>query len=323
MFHSRQKRHPIDRACTKILNKAGIISVIATLSGGADSVALTNALSRTGISVIAAHCNFHLRGEESMRDQAHVEKLCRSLGLKLELTDFNVNEYISSHPGTSVEMACRELRHNWFKELASVYNADRIATGHNADDNIETLFLNLMRGTGTNGLKGMLPDTGTIIRPLLSFHRKDIISYLDLYGLEYVTDSTNLESDYRRNFLRNEIIPLLKSRWEGFDKALDKSMQCLRDEHLVINKTVTELLPSDGEILTTDTIIKFPAPELLVRRYIEPLKPFSTTAAEVISSIYADKPDRRTWRLRNGTLILQNHKLIRQSESESPDTHTQ
>lgn len=309
MAYSKEKFNSIEKIFFKDIRRLGIHTVIATVSGGADSIALVSALAATGINVIAAHCNFHLRGEESMRDQHHVEDICRKLNVKLLVKDFDIADYIKTHKGESIEMACRKVRYEWFDNIAKEFSAVRIATGHNADDNIETLFLNLMRGSGTTGLRGMLPDNGKIWRPLLSFHRREIESYLKEKRIDFITDSSNLSNDYRRNFLRNRIIPLLRSRWEGFDKALDRSLSILRNENHVVNSMVDSNLPDNGTPLTADTIMSFPAPELLVRRYIEPLKPFTTTAGEVIEAIIADKPDKRQWNLRNGILTLQNRKL--------------
>lgn len=309
MRSGKKRKNPIEESCRRQLKELGANKVIATVSGGADSVAMLSAVKASGAEIIAAHCNFHLRGEESLRDERHVKDLCSRLEVQLKTIDFDVEDYVSSHKGVSVEMACRNLRHDWFTFLLTDLNADRIVTGHNADDNIETLFLNLLRGSGTSGLRGMLPDTGKIWRPLLSFHRSEILEYLKEKDLPYVTDSTNLESDYRRNFLRNDIIPLLRSRWAGFDKALDRSISLLREENKIVTSCVNHSLPAFGEPLPSATILHFPDPELLIRRYIEPLGPFTTTASEVIAAINANKPDIKTWCLRKGTLRLQNHLL--------------
>lgn len=310
MYSSKKVFNKIENFCHKEANALGLKKIIATVSGGADSVAMLAAIYSTGIKTVAAHCNFHLRGEESNRDEEHVREICRQINVELLTIDFDVEDYISHQKGMSVEMACRELRHSWFASLLSDLKADRIATGHNADDNIETLFLNLMRGSGTSGLRGMLPDTGKIWRPLLSFHRHDILNYLTEKGLTYVTDSTNLESDYRRNYLRNEIIPLLRARWTGFDKALDRSISLLREENKLVVSCINESLPQENGPLNTDIIINFPDPELLIRRYIEPLGPFTTTASEVAAAIVADKPNIKKWKLRKGILRLQNHRLF-------------
>lgn len=309
MSSSKEKLNLIERFFRNAVNENNFSNLIVTVSGGADSVALIAALSSTVANLTAVHCNFHLRGDESMRDQHHVENICNSLGVDLLIKDFDVYRHMTENRGTSMEMACRSLRYEWFYEIAVKNGADRIVTGHNADDNIETLFLNLMRGSGTSGLKGMVPDNGKIWRPLLKFHRKEIEEYLDFKGLKYITDSSNLSSDYRRNFLRNEIIPMLRERWEGFDKALDRSISLIRSENMVVQKMVDDNLPKSGDALDVTKIKNFPDPGLLVRRFIEPLQPFTTTAAEVISAIRANKPDRKTWKLRKGMLTLQNGRL--------------
>lgn len=284
--------------------------IIATVSGGADSVALLSALSSCGcLDVIALHCNFHLRGEESMRDQHHVEKLCSEIGVRLMVKDFDTSGYIRENKGLSIEMACRKLRYDWFRETAGKMDADRIATGHNADDNIETMLLNLFRGSGTTGLRGMLPDNGGIWRPLLSIHRKEIMEYLYEKHLTYITDSSNLTSDYRRNFIRNEVLPLLRSRWPGLDTALDRSIHLLKEDNKVVAGAIANILPDEASSLSSQTIMDFPSPELLVRRFIEPAQPFTSTAAEIIGAIIADKPHTRRWDLPLATIELRNHIL--------------
>ncbi|MDE5975228.1 MAG: tRNA lysidine(34) synthetase TilS [Muribaculaceae bacterium] len=300
----------LENRISRQLRASGFRRLIVGVSGGADSIALLSLLHANKAGIIAAHCNFHLRGKESDRDADFVSDFCSTRNIPLERIDFDVPAYIERHSGISVEMACRELRYEWFAQLTEKHSADRTVTAHNADDNIETLFLNLLRGSGTRGLRGMLPDNGRVWRPLLETSRNEIELYLKEKGIDFVTDSTNLESDYRRNFLRNEVLPLLRSRWEGFDKAMGRTISFLRDENSVVEESIRHLFPAPGEPLHTETILKFPAPELLIRRWIEPLSPFSTTAGEVMSAIKADKPDVKRWKLRNGTLELRNRKLF-------------
>lgn len=288
----------------------GIGSVVAAISGGPDSVALLAALKACkSLKILAAHCNFHLRGEESNRDCRAVEKICRDLDVEIVVKDFDVEGYMSAHKGVSAEMACRDLRYEWFRILKEETGTQRIATGHNSNDNIETFLLNVLRGAGTSGLKAMLPDNGEIVRPLLSFSRKDILEYLSEKGLTYVTDSTNLESDYRRNFLRNEVIPLIKTRWNGFDTAVTATIRNVRSENMIVAKAISDALPPEGKPLAAEDVMGFPAPELLVRRFIDAVSPFTTTAAEIVSAIKADKPAVRRWQLRKGIVRLQGRKL--------------
>ncbi|MCH5224426.1 MAG: tRNA lysidine(34) synthetase TilS [Muribaculaceae bacterium] len=291
------------------IREKNIKNVLVALSGGADSVALTLALKRSGLHVRALHCNFHLRGAESERDTSFVRQFCKDNKIELKTIDFDTQDYIASHKGTSVEMACRELRYKWFLNQLSLSGFDRIAIGHNADDNIETFFLNLLRGSGSRGLSGMKNDNGSIWRPLLPFHRKELLDYLNELGAEYIVDSSNLSNDYRRNYLRNEIIPKLKDVWKGFDKAIDKSIQNLSAENSLVEKLVNDVQPSTGSPLEVSTITSSPAPLLILKRFIDPAQPFSTTPSEILDAIKADKPHARKWTLRKGIVILRNKKL--------------
>lgn len=293
--------------------RKGINKIIVALSGGADSICLSFLLKNTGCELLALHANFHLRREESDRDQLFVEEFCRSNEIKLICKDFDVKEFIASNPGKSIEMACRQLRYDWFREIAGIYNADRIVTGHNADDNIETMFLNMLRGCGTRGLKGMDEDTGEIWRPLLSLHRKEILDVISESGLSFITDSTNLKSDFRRNFLRNEIFPLLRSKWRGFDTALDTTLSHIKTENYLIESILEKEIADNKNSLPTERIINFPDPELLIRRFIDDLYPYKSTAKEIWSAIRADKPHVRRWKVTKGDIILRNKVLYKES----------
>ena len=151
--------------------------VVVGLSGGPDSVCLARMLDNIGYQVVAAHCNFHLRGEESMRDEQFVAALCRQMGWELHKTDFNTEEYAQTQK-VSIEMAARELRYEHFRRLMQETGAEAIAVGHHQDDNVETLLLNATRGTGIKGLCGMQPRNGAVVRPLLCLTRQGILTYL-------------------------------------------------------------------------------------------------------------------------------------------------
>ena len=197
--------------------------VVVGLSGGADSTALLAVLNELGYDCIAAHCNFHLRGDESQRDMQHAEKICRILGNSLIINSFNVDARKTQH-GESTEMACRELRYNWFEELIKEHGARAVAVGHHREDNVETFLLNLMRGTGIDGLRGMRYSRDRVIRPLLDASRSDIESYLADRGLDYVEDSSNKSDDYLRNRLRNHIIPEIKKYFDNAENAILSTM---------------------------------------------------------------------------------------------------
>lgn len=207
--------------------------VIVALSGGADSVALLALLLELGCDCRAAHCNFHLRGEESMRDMRHVQSLCRDLGVELYIRDFDVPAQMAA-TGESVEMACRTLRYRWFDELLDRERAACIAVGHHREDRAETFMLNLMRGAGLEGLTSMRAVEGNVVRPLLCLSRGEIERYLAARGLTFVTDSTNAENAYRRNSLRNRVFPLLSEIFG--DSALDSVVKTV--ENLERSRTI-------------------------------------------------------------------------------------
>lgn len=186
---------------------------IVALSGGADSVSLLFVLKHLerelGISVEAAHCNFHLRGAESVRDEEFCKQLCERLSVPLHLIHFDTQAYADLHR-VSIEMAARDLRYGYFENLRRDIEAQDICVAHHRDDSVETVLLNLVRGTGLRGLRGIQPRNGNIIRPLLSLSREDIVQYLDALGESYVTDSTNLHNDVKRNKIRLDVMPLLR-----------------------------------------------------------------------------------------------------------------
>ena len=186
---------------------------IVALSGGADSVSLLFVLKHLerelGIDVEAAHCNFHLRGAESVHDEEFCKQLCERLSVPLHLIHFDTQAYADLHR-VSIEMAARDLRYGYFENLRRDICAQDICVAHHRDDSVETVLLNLVRGTGLRGLRGIQPRNGNIIRPLLSLSREDIVQYLDALGESYVTDSTNLHNDVKRNKIRLDVMPLLR-----------------------------------------------------------------------------------------------------------------
>lgn len=221
--------------------------VLVALSGGADSVALLRALLECGCPCHAAHCNFHLREAESMRDEQFVRELCQRLGVPLVVKDFDVPAWQAEHGG-SVEMACRVMRYQWFEQERDQLDCAVIAVAHHADDQVETFFLNLMRGTGLKGLTGMERLNHKIWRPLLAVSRAQILDYLAAIGQDYVTDSTNAHNDYRRNRLRNIVLPVVEQQFEhGRERILD-TMANLHDDQELLDDLVAGALPDECHI---------------------------------------------------------------------------
>lgn len=202
----------IDKVKTYIDREIGLppdAFILVALSGGADSTALLLILKELGYKVHALHCNFHLRGEESNRDQTFVEELCKQNDVPLSVRHFQTEEK-AKRRGISLEMAARDLRYDWFREEMKNLKASCIAVAHHRDDQAETLLLNLLRGTGLRGMAGMQPKHEGIIRPLLCLSREEILDYLQERGQSFVTDSTNSERIAQRNKVRLDVIPLLR-----------------------------------------------------------------------------------------------------------------
>ena len=183
---------------------------LLALSGGADSVALLLAVKALGYEVEAVHCNFRLRGEESDRDEAFCQQFCRSQGVQLHLAHFDTRFYAQTHK-VSIEMAARQLRYQHFERLMADIHAQGILVAHHQDDSVETVLMNLIRGTGLHGLTGISPRNGHIIRPLLCLTRQEVEQFLEQCHQSYITDSSNLVADVVRNKIRLQLLPILRT----------------------------------------------------------------------------------------------------------------
>lgn len=218
--------------------------VLLAVSGGIDSMCMADLFLRMEPSVpfAVAHCNFRLRGEESDGDEALVREWSREHDVQFFSTSFDTEKYAAER-GVSIEMAARDLRYSWFADLCLEHGFAATAVAHNANDNAETLILNLLRGTGLKGLTGMaavsnLPCGSVsgpfLIRPLLSFTRKQIEGYVYSHGIAYREDRTNALSDYKRNRIRNEIFPLFEKINPSFVRTLNREMKYLAEAEDVV-----------------------------------------------------------------------------------------
>ena len=210
---------------------------IVALSGGADSVALLLLLDEMGYKVHALHCNFHLRGEESDRDERFCEDLCLKKNIPFHRIHFDTQMYAETHK-MSVEMAARELRYRYFEQLRKDIGAEGICVAHHQDDTVETVLLNLVRGTGLRGLTGIQPRNGAILRPLLCVTRTEIEAYLATKQQDYVTDSTNLETDFVRNKIRLQVVPLLRQLNPAVSENIVRTAEHLTEAQKVLDAVV-------------------------------------------------------------------------------------
>lgn len=214
--------------------------VLVALSGGVDSVVLATLMLRSGYTFSVAHCNFHLRGEESNRDERFVRSWAEKNKIKLFVAEFDTYEYMQQK-GISLEMAARELRYSMFKDLMTSQGFSLLATAHHADDSAETFFINLLRGTGIAGLHGILPKHDNIVRPLLFATRKEIFDFAKANNIPFVEDSTNEETQFLRNKIRHRLFPLLKDLCPNFDTVIKKDIDRLRETEIVFRSVIERL----------------------------------------------------------------------------------
>lgn len=247
----------------KFLNKHRLFEkqdrVLLALSGGADSVVLATLLFECGYNFSIAHCNFHLRAEESNRDEEFVTKWAEQHNKELFVQNFDTYGYMQEK-GISLEMAARELRYSWFENLIKEHGFHCLATAHHADDSVETFFINLLRGTGIAGLHGILPKNDYIVRPLLFANRESIMEFVKENNIEFVEDSTNSETKFLRNKIRHCVIPMLKEISPDFDSIIGKNIERLRDAETVFRSAVEKV--KNEIIIREKENVKIPITEL-------------------------------------------------------------
>lgn len=275
--------------------------MLIALSGGADSVALLLMMQERGKAEACAHCNFHLRGNESDRDEEFVRRLCEERGIRLFVKHFDTQTE-AARTGESIEMAARRLRYDWFAELCLEHGFKEVAVAHHLNDNAETVLLNLVRGTGLSGLTGMAEKRPGVVRPLLSLSRHEILDYLRQKGQTYVTDSTNTDTHYRRNKLRHEVLPLLREMNPQIDRTLHETALRLQGVERIyrygiaqLKKEVCRTISShdglqddlqahshDGLRIDVRKLSTSPAPETLL---YELLAPYGLSAEQSVQAL--------------------------------------
>lgn len=261
--------------------------VLVGLSGGADSVALLALLVQLGYPCVALHANFHLRGDESMRDEQFAEDMAHRLRVPFHKTDFDTTAYASEHH-ISIEMAARELRYTWFEEMRQHYGAQAIAVAHHRDDSVETVLMNLLRGTGIRGFSGIRPKNGYVVRPLLSVSRSEILEWLEQQQLPYVTDSTNLSDAYTRNFIRLRVLPLLEELNPSAREAIARTAAHMTEAENVylhvVDKARRELW-EDGSRISIARLTLYPSPATILYELLKPYGFSPGTADDVFRSL--------------------------------------
>ena len=288
---------------------------IVALSGGADSVAMLLALKQLGYSIEAAHCNFHLRGAESDRDEHFCAALCQANAIQLHTTHFDTREFARLRK-ISIEMAARHLRYTYFARLREDIGAADTCVAHHQEDSVETILMNLIRGTGLHGLKGISPQNGHIVRPMLCVTRSDIEQVLREAGQEYVTDSTNLINDVTRNKIRLDIIPLMRQINPSVGEAIMRAGANVARMSDMIDKILAEAVGnmvttgSDGTMtISAEALLSGPSPQDVL---FTALNGCSFTPAQVAQVYRAvrDKATGRTFYSPTHSLLVSRGRII-------------
>ncbi len=211
--------------------------LLLAVSGGVDSVVLCNLCKQAGYDFVITHCNFRLRGEESERDEQFVEGLAEIYHVPFFVKSFNTID-IAATTKKSIEETARDLRYKWFEEIRIENDFNYIVAAHHADDNIETVLMNFFRGTGIKGLRGILPKQGKIIRPLLFARRSELEAFTSNNNLSFVTDYTNAENKYTRNYFRNTILPLLSETFPEAKENILKNIQRFTETEILYRQSI-------------------------------------------------------------------------------------
>lgn len=239
--------------------------VLVALSGGADSVALACVLQDLGYKIEAAHCNFCLRGAESDRDEAFVTDFCQRRKIVLHRRCFSTHAYAHEHH-VSIEMAARTLRYDFFEQLLQERELDCVAVAHHREDNTETVLLNLLRGTGIRGLRGIQYRNGKVVRPLLDVSRQEIEDYLAECHQDYVTDSTNLQDEVQRNKIRLNVMPRMREIYPNADESIHQGARRLSDAFRIYEYGMDLLMQQvvHGNRILLEELNRTPAPETVL-----------------------------------------------------------
>lgn len=294
--------------------------VFVAVSGGIDSMVLLHLFKSNGYNVTAAHMNFGLRGQESDEDEAFVKARCDHWGVGF-LTKRVLTKNYATDKGISIQMAARELRYEWFADLMKTTPGSVVATAHHVNDSGETMLLNIVRGTGINGLTGIPVESRGIIRPLAFVNRDDINRYAAEHGITWREDESNSDDHYQRNFVRHRVINLLKEINPSLDETMSKNFSRLGAERELMERALGEL--RENYLTDDDNNIRIPKRSLegfihksgVLLRMIEPFG-FNFSTAESIIAALNGQPGKMFFSDKH-TLVIDRDDLIISSSGTS------
>jgi|JI7StandDraft_1071085.scaffolds.fasta_scaffold10765_2 tRNA(Ile)-lysidine synthase len=285
-------------------------TLLVAVSGGVDSMVLLDLMQQIGVDVAVAHCNFLLRGKESDGDEQLVKDYCQLKNIGFHLARINTRQYAEEHK-ISIQEAARELRYEWFRKLVTEYGYSAVATAHHATDQVETMLLQMLRGTGIRGLQGMLPENHLIIRPLLEITRKEIVDYARQYKIVFREDSSNTSDKYSRNLLRKEVLPVLEKINPAFEQHFVQTSMVVQQLNGWLESEVEKW--AKKHLLSTSRSVKIPLKPLLKHKasqvlLFELLQPFGFSSA-TITQVYKALQEQ------SGKLFFSHtHRLIKDRE---------
>jgi tRNA(Ile)-lysidine synthase len=308
---------------TEFIERHGLFNrdnkILAAVSGGMDSVLMVHLLKAAGFNFGIAHCNFQLRGDESLRDQEFCNHLAEKLRVPFHTVNFDTSKFAADEK-VSAQMAARQLRYQWFEGVRQQSGYDFIALAHHQNDAIETILLNLTRGTGIAGIHGILPKNGLLVRPLLFLGRDEIQAIIDSNQLAYVEDSSNASTKYARNKIRLEVVPKLKELNPALEETFEKNLQRFRDLEILLEREVEQLkarlfeFHDDDVHIALAEIKKLEPQRLLLFKLLQAYGVNETIVDDIIGAL--DKHPGRQFKTPGYQMALDRGKLM-----ISPNTH--
>ncbi|MES2680185.1 MAG: tRNA lysidine(34) synthetase TilS [Bacteroidota bacterium] len=302
--------------------------LLVAISGGIDSVVMAHLLKKSGFNFSLAHCNFGLRKKDSDYDEDFCRQLSKTLEVDFYNTRFDVKAYQKKNK-VSVQMAARELRYQWFSELLEKKKLDYLLTAHHGNDVIETTFINLLRGTGINGLKGIPEKSAQIVRPMLSFTKEEILAYATENKISFRLDKSNFEDKYERNFLRLNILPAFKKLHPNVERTILNNVANFKEEAGIVNDYILEALEriavTAGGMLYLDKklLLKEKYLKTLIHYSLAPMGFNATQISDLEKNISSNGLTGKTLQSATHTLTIDRTQLVVKKNGPAPVNQVQ